>query len=289
MRSATRFGIVWLGLGLCLIGGGGTARGAGDDDSSGTAFAKTGCIVQARRTVVVGSQASGVIVRMPVEEQDTVRTGQLIAQLDDRIATLVVERLRLAVAEDHAIDEAQIRLDQARDDFETAKKLKGRISEAEYRSTERKFKLAQVVLNSAKLQKALSKIELQQAEKRLSERRVLAPIDGIVLTKHREVGESVDDDSHTPVVTLIDVSRLRAELLLPVGRIVDIRLGQRATVVCDVFPDRTIEGKVVFIEPVIHPEVDEFRVKVEFTDPTPDADSRVRPGMKATVKILKGA
>ena len=90
-----------------------------------------GCIIYPLREVVVSSQASGIIVEMPVEEQEAVEAGQLIARLDDRAVALAVDRLQLAVSEEHTLREAEIRLEQALDDFEAAKKLKGTISESE--------------------------------------------------------------------------------------------------------------------------------------------------------------
>lgn len=289
-----RIGFAVWGVLVCLLRCGAPAHGYGrfaagrggatTDEEAGVVFQRQNAIIYPRRTVVLSSQASGVIVKMPVEEQDIISAGQPIAQLDDTEARLSVERLRLAVAEEHSVGEAQIRLDQARDDFEAARKLRESktISPSDFRSAERKYKLAQVIVDRARYQKALTRIDLKRAEKQLADRRIVAPLDGVVLKKHREVGESVDADAQTPVVTLIDVSRLRAEVLTPVEKIADMRLGQPATVVCNIFPQRTIQATVVFIEPVVHPEVDQFKIKVEFTDPT----KQVHPGMRATVRIL---
>ena len=256
---------------------------ADNPQSSGVLFYRPGCIIFARRQVTVGSQASGRIVKMPVEEQDAVKAGQLIAQLDDTAARFVVDRLRAAVDETNSESEAKIRLDQAKDDYDAAKKLAGTLSVSEVRKAERNFAIAALLLQRVAYEKSLARIDLQAAEKRLADMTIRAPIDAVVLLKHREAGESVDADTHTPVVTLIDLSALRAEVLVPADKYKAVRLGQRGAVTCDIFPDRTLDGRVVFIEPIVSPAVDQFKVKVEFTDPL----GQVRPGMRATVKILE--
>jgi membrane fusion protein (multidrug efflux system) len=218
---------------------------------------------------------------MAVEEGDLVKAGQEIARLDETAAKLTVERLRLALEDNSAMTEAEVGLAQAQDDLEAAKALAETISASERRTVERRFELARVKVDRAKYQKADTEVQLKMAEKQLADRRIRAPIDGVVVTKHREAGESVDADTHTPVVTLIDVSRLRAEVVMPVEKYTAIHLDQRATITCDALPDRRLEGKVVFIEPVVRAEADQFKVKVEFVDPS----GQTRPGMRATVRI----
>jgi RND family efflux transporter MFP subunit len=244
-------------------------------------FEQPNCIIHARRQVTVGAQASGIIARIPVEEQDRVRQGQMLAQLDDTAVRLMVDRLQAVVAETQSESEARIRLEQAKDDFESAKRLAGTVAAAEVRSAERRFLLAQVFVDRVKYEKVLAQFDLRQAQKRLDDMTLRAPIDGVVLTRHREVGESVEADTHTPVVTLIDVSTLRAEALVPAAKVTAVRLGQRAAVTCDLFPQRPLEGRLVFIEPIVRADVDRFMVKVEFTDPA----GQVRPGMRATVRV----
>jgi len=246
------------------------------------AFQKDGCIVYALRQVTVSTQATGVIVAMPVEEGDAVKAGQLLAQLDDTIARLNRDRLTLMAEEGYTLEEARIREDQAKEDYETAQKLAGVVRGADVRAAWRKYELAKVLVKGIGYQKALTRVDLDKADKQLDDHRICAPIDGVVVTKHRERGESVDADTQTPIVTLIDVSRLRAEALIPVERITSLRWDQRATVTCEVFPERTFEGRVAFIGPVVYAEVNQFKVKVEFADPS----GAVRPGMRATVRIL---
>jgi len=276
---------VALALAVGLLAGGSPAPARPGDKTPAVVHEDTGCIIYPLREVVVSSQASGVIDKMPVDEQDVVKAGDLIAQLDDTLARLTVKRLRLIVKEEHSLNEAKIRLDQAREDYNRDKRLyaKGALAPAVFQATERKYELARVIVRRVGYQKSLAEIELKQAEKRLENHRICAPIDGVVLTKHREKGESVDHDTQTPVVTLIDVSRLRAKIMVPVAKTVAVRLNQSATVTCDVFPDKPLRGRVAVIRPVVAAGVNRFEVKVEFTDPS----GQVRPGMRATVKILQ--
>jgi len=266
----------------CLLAVQSPAPEASHTETADTVFHKVGCIIYPLRKVTVSTQATGVIVEMPVEEGDVVKAKQLIAQLDDTLAGFSRDRLKLMAEEGHSLKEAKIRQEQAKEDYETAQKLAGHVRAAEVRAAARKYRLAQAIVEAVGHRKNLVDIELKQAQKRLEDHRICSPIDGVVMTKHRERGESVDADAQTPLVTLIDVSKLRAEVLMPVDRITAVRRDQRATVTCEVFPERTIEGRVVLIEPVVHPEVSKFKVKVEFTDPT----GTIRPGMRAAVTIL---
>lgn len=254
----------------------------GKADTREAVHEETGCIISPLREVVVSSQVSGVIVELPVDEQDRVRAGQILARLDDTLARLTVERLRLVASEKHSLAEARIRLEQAQADYQRDSTLyaKGALASADFEASRRKFELAQVVLQRVQYQKALAAIELKQAEKRLAQHTIRAPIDAVVLTRHRQVGEAVDADAQTPIFTLIDVSRLRARTMVPVEKIERIHLGQRATITPEVIPV-TLEGKVAVIRPMVSAKVNRFEVKVEFRDPT----GRVRPGMRATVRI----
>ena len=274
-----------MALAVGLLAGGSPAPAGPGNKTPAVVHEDTGCIVYPLREVVVSSQASGVIDKMPVDEQDVVKAGDLIAQLDHTLARLTVERLRLIVREQHSLNEGTIRLEQAKEDYDRDKGLlaKGAIAPAVFQATERKYRLAQVIVRRVGYQKSLAEIELKQAEKRLQNHRICAPIDGVVLTKHREKGEAVDQDTQTPVVTLIDVSRLRAKIMVPVAKTESVRLNQPATVTCDVFPDKPLRGRVAVIRPVVAATVNKFEVKVDFADPS----GQVRPGMRATVTILQ--
>ena len=214
-----------------------------------------------------------------------VRAGQILARLDDTLARLTVERLRLVANEKHSLAEARIRLEQAQADYQRDSTLyaKGALASAELEASRRKFKLAEVILQRVQYQRALAAIELKQAEKRLADHTIRAPIDGIVLTRHRETGEAVDADTQTPLFTLIDVSRLRVKTMVPVEKVEQVHLGQPATVTPEVFPDLTVPGRVAVIRPMVSAKVNRFEVKVEFADP----GGRIRPGMRATVRILR--
>lgn len=222
---------------------------------------------------------AGILSERPVDEGDVVRSGELIAALDERQV-----RARLAQAE-AALARARADLRHLSSLAQRSRKLfaDGAIAEEERDHDVTAAEVAHARLAEAEAGVAAAHVTLEDT-------RVFSPIDGVVTRKHAEVGETVA--AGRAVVTLTNLSRPWVRVYIPETQIGRVRLGDVADIVIDTFPGRAFEGRVTYIaaEAEFTPknvQTQEERVKLVFgVDVTADnPDGVLKPGMPADVSI----
>jgi HlyD family secretion protein len=167
--------------------------------------------------ITVSAEVSGLLVELPVVEQQTVRRGQLVARLrsDDLEAGLDEERARLAEVE------AEIRL------AETEKARSEQLLSKQVDTAARRDRAVRdLEVGLARRETARAAVARLEAE--IAKRRVVAPIDGVVLTRPADPGETLE--ARAPIATLADLSRVRIEAEIDEFDAGRIRLGQTVTV-----------------------------------------------------------
>ena len=212
----------------------------------------------------VGPKIAGRIIEVTVREGDTVKAGDVIAVLDDaqvrareEAATAMVRQgeARLAAVEAQ-LAQAEASHAQARWDRDAFAELFRRqlIAEQQARQAENneKTQAAAVVAATRQVTAAqadLDRMRAQLAEARAdrSDLRILAPFDGTVATRTAEPGEVVN--AGTPIITLIDLSRVYLRGFVPEGQIGRVRVGQPARVYLDSAPTTPIDAIVMRIDP----------------------------------------
>jgi len=222
----------------------------------------------------VGSRISGVVHRLFVRVGDTVREGQLLAELDDR--DLVAQRDQARAA----LDVTEANLDYARADLERKRQLSSAALLADS-----DLDLAQRAFAVAARQAAGAKANLSFAATQLAYARIFAPISGVVASVATQEGETVAASFAAPTfVTLIDLSRLEVWAYVDETDIGRIHTGQRASFTVDTYGDEAFDGVVTAIYPKaeVRDNVVDYVVVVRFDPPR----GRVlRPDMTTTVRI----
>ena len=220
-----------------------------------TAFVETHARLEAERWVDIIARTTGLVKQIAVEEGDRVSAGQVLARLDQ-------EEMKLRVRQ------VEVALQQARATFERTKALFDRqlVSEEEY--------------DAAKHQVQDIEVGLEEAKFDLSHTTIRAPLTGLVMRRTTEVGRLVRVNDQ--VFSMADVEPLLARIHIPEKRMRQVRVGQRAQLSVDSFPDRIFEAVVRMINPGVDPQSGTVKVTIE----VPPHGARLKPGMFASVRII---
>ena len=269
------------------------------------------------RQVSVGSQVSGQIVEMFADFNTEVKSGQLIARIDPqsfeykvRQAGADLEAARAAVVNAQAnvvaamasVSKAQLDADNARRDlarkqdllaqafispaeFDTARNLAGTLGEA--------LKVTQAQLDVAKAQVASAQAAVKQREAALAQAKVdlehtqiRSPVDGIVIKRSVDVGQTVAASLQAPELFIIarNLSDMQVEAAIDEADVARVHPGQRVTFTLDAVPGRTLGGRVEQVRKaaVSAQNVVTYTVIIPFDNP----GNALLPGMTANVRIV---
>jgi len=256
-------------------------------------------------TVEVGSQLSGQIEALNVDFNDEVTAGQELARLDPQTyatrvreaeASLEVARAQVTVSQAN-VQRARAELTAAERAFDRAVSLRerGTFSEAQYDNVETTFRSAQagVLVAEANLRNARAGLQqreasLESAGVDLERTFIRSPIDGVVIDRRIDVGQTVAASLNAPILFLIaqDLSRVQIEAQIDEADIGDITNGQTVTFDVDAFPGVQFDGVVtqVRLAALEEQNVVTYTVVIEADNPR----QRLLPGMTANVSIVTG-
>ena len=246
----------------------------GDLSSSVSA---TGAL-SALTTVQVGTQVSGQIARIYVDFNDQVKKGQLLARIDP---TLQEQTVRDAQA---SLERAQAELQNAQREYDRNKQLYDAkvLTQVEFQTSEYNATVARAGAKSAQ-------VALDRARQNLSYTRIYAPIDGVVVERNVDVGQTVAASLSAPQLFLIanDLSRMQILASVDEGDIGLIKEGQPVRFSVQTYPNETFSGAVkqVRLQSTTQENVVNYTVVVEVTN----RDNKLLPGMTATVDFQTGA
>lgn len=225
--------------------------------------------------VEVGTQVSGVVEKVYVDFNSVVKKGQLIAELDKT-------NLKAAVAE------ATTNLSTAQNELDYLQLLFDR-KEALYKgnnSPKADYEEALYKLNAAKNTISQRKSELSRAQTNLGFANIYSPINGVVLSKDVNVGQTVAASFSTPTLFTIaqDLSKMQLEADVDEADVGGVKEGQRVTFTVDAFPDETFSGEVtqLRLNPTTTSSVVTYTVVIRADNP----DLKLLPGLTATVSIF---
>ncbi len=231
--------------------------------------------VNAVKTVLVGTQVSGVISKIFVDYNDVVKAGQIIALLDTR--SLQVS-LNEALAN---LSKSQAQLDQIKADFDRNQALleKGLISKSDFDLQTANYKAAENTVKAAEG-------ELQKARINLDLATIRAPISGIVISRAVDVGQTVAASFSTPTLFTIanDLKKMQLQANVDEADIGQIQTGQSVFFSVDAYPDQTFTGVVqqIRLQPITTNNVVSYAVMIE----APNEDLKLVPGMNADISII---
>ena len=243
---------------------------------AGTVLTGSGYVITKHKYIVIGTKILGQIVAEPIEEGQRVKVGDLLAQIDDRDYQA---QLKQAYA-DRDLAAANLVLKRARVERMRALYAQGVQSKDSLDDAENQLAVAQ-----ADLKKSDGEIEF--AKFNVSQTVITSPINGVVLQKYREVGDTINyggliqaGGGATDIAQLADLSDLRCEVDINESDIAKVTMGTPATVIPDAYPDDSFPAQVV----KIYPEADRQKgtVKVEVKILQPDLKI-IKPEMSAKV------
>jgi HlyD family secretion protein len=225
-------------------------------------------------TVNVGSQASGIIAKLYADFNSAVKKGQLLAELDPTPFLQTVEQRRADLEKSKVeLRNAEISLTRAKNLFK------------QQLLAESDLDAAQTNRDAAAASVEQSQAALKQAETNLSYPRITSPIDGVVVTRSYDVGQTVAASFQAPVLFSIaqDLTKMQVLTNIDEADVGRIRVGQVATFTVDAFPDVTFKGTVsqVRLSPQIVQNVVTYPVMLD----VPNLDLRLKPGMTANVLV----
>ncbi len=228
--------------------------------------------LQAIKSVQVGTQVSGQISQISVDFNDHVHKGQLLARIDP---TLLQQQVRSAEAN---LDRATAALEQNRQEFQRDTVLYARkvLSESDYETARYNYAVARAELQSAR-------ISLAQARRNLAYTEITSPIDGVVIERDVDVGQTVAANFSAPQLFLLaeDLSKLEIIAAVDESDIGQIKQDQNVSFTVQSYPDRTFAGRVrqVRLQSTTTSNVVTYNVVVSVENP----GGLLLPGMTATV------
>lgn len=244
--------------------------------------------LQATVTVQIGAQVSGRIQKLNADFNSTVKKGQLIAKLDPQLFQAAVEQANanfLSAKANLAKAEAQKKdaeLVLARTKALAEQSL---ASAADLQTAETGVAVANASTDVAKASLAQSSAALHQAQVNLSYTDIFSPIDGTVISRAVDVGQTVASSLQAPVLFTIaeDLRKMQVHTSVAEGDVGRLSPDMDATFTVDAFPGQTFKGKVGQIRNA--PQTLQNVVTYDAVIDVDNADLRLRPGMTATVTI----
>lgn len=245
--------------------------------------------LQATVTVQVGAQVSGRIAKLDVDYNSTVKKGQLIAKLDPQLFVAAVEQGKA----NHVAAKANVvRAEaQAKDAELTYKRVKSLFdnalaSGAELQTAETNVSVANAQIEVAKASLEQATAALNQARVNLSYTDIYSPIDGTVISRNVDVGQTVAASLQAPVLFTIaeDLRKMQVHTSVAEGDVGRLLPGMDATFTVDAFPGQRFKGKVGQIRNAA--QTVQNVVTYDAVIDVDNADLRLRPGMTATVTIV---
>ncbi|MEO8069978.1 MAG: efflux RND transporter periplasmic adaptor subunit [Acidobacteriota bacterium] len=244
--------------------------------------------VEPMNTVTVGSQVSGVISWLGADFNTVVKKGSVLARLDPSLlqASRDQERANLskvkADVQQRTMDLADARMKETRASTLAAG---GLLSASDLESATLAVHAAETALESSRAQVVQAEASLNQAQVNLDHSTITAPIDGIVLQRSVDVGQTVAASLSSPTIFLIaaDLTEMRVNASVDEGDISHIREGQPVRVKVDAYPNESFAGVVsqVRLQPVVVSNVTSYPAIIDVDN----TELKLKPGMTASVSI----
>ena len=239
-----------------------------------TSITATGTI-EPVTSVTVGTQVSGIVSELYVDYNSVVKKGQVIAELDK---TNLISELNTSKAN---LSSAQSTLNYEQANYNRYKTLydKGLVSADEYES-------ARLSYDKARQQVNTSRESVQKAQTNLGYATITSPIDGVVLSKSVEEGQTVAASFNTPELFTIaqDLTDMRVIANIDEADIGGVKEGQHVTFTVDAFPEDSFEGSVTQVRQQATTESNVVTYEVVIS--APNNDLKLKPGLTANVTIF---
>lgn len=231
--------------------------------------------VNALKSVLVGTQVSGVISKIYVDFNDNVKQGQVIAQLDTRTLKVSLDEAKANLLKAQAQLE-QIKAEHDRNQFLYDENL---ISKNDFDVQTSNLKAAETTVQSAEGEVSKANINLDLAT-------ITAPISGVIILRNVEVGQTVAASFSTPTLFTIanDLKKMQLQANVDEADIGLINIGQNVFFNVDAYPDLNFYGVVqqLRMNPITQNNVVSYAVMID----APNEELKLLPGMNSNISIV---
>ena len=244
--------------------------------------------LQAVTTVQVGTQVSGTIQELNADFNSLVRKGQVLARLDPSLIQSQIEQARANLIRAEAdLERLRVALDDARTKLTRARELseKKLIAQTELEAAEVAVRSAEAQLRSQQAGVTQSQASLKQNEVNLAHTVIESPIDGLVISRNVDVGQTVAASMSAPTLFVLaaDLTKMQVLASLDESDVGRIRPGQLVHFRVDAFPTEEFTGNVtqVRLQPTTVQNVVTYQTVID----VPNPGLKLKPGMTANVNI----
>jgi HlyD family secretion protein len=244
--------------------------------------------LQAVTTVAVGSQVSGTISSLHADFNSRVRKGQVLARLEPSLFQTQVEQAEATVQRLQAdVERAVVEVEDAAAKLRRAEQLSTQqlIAASDLDTARTTARQAEAALKSARAQVAQARAAVNQSRVNLGHATITAPVDGIVVSRNVDVGQTVAASMQAPTLFVLaeDLARMQVNASVDESDIGQIQPGQQVTFQVDAYPDQVFTGSVrqVRLDPVVEQNVVSYVTVID----VPNPELKLKPGMTANVSV----
>lgn len=242
-------------------------------------------------TVQVGTQVSGTIQGLFVDFNSPVKKGEVIAQIDPALFNAEVEQTRgNFLAAQANLVKARATAADAKRTMERNRQLvkDGVVSQGDFDTAETRYDESVAAVRAAEATVVQTRGALARAETNLKNATIRSPVDGVVISRSVDVGQTVAASFQTPTLFTIaqDLTRMQIETSVDEADISRVRVGQPVTFTVDAYPDTPFSARVAQVRnaPVVTQNVVTYVVVITVANP----ELKLKPGMTANVAIEVG-
>ena len=244
--------------------------------------------LNALNVVQIGTQVSGTIKEIYVDFNSPVRAGQLIALIDPSVLQLTLKESEASLSAYQAsVQSAKALLTDSERNYARTKELFNQklISKSEVDTSAADVSMKRASLQEAKSRVAQARAAVERARTNLNYTKITSPINGVVIDRQVDAGQTVAASLQTPTLFKIaeDLTKMQIETKVDEADIGTVAEGQNVTFKVDAFPDETFYGKIkqVRVSPESSNNVVTYKVIIHFDN----SELKLKPGMTANVSI----
>ena len=240
-------------------------------------------------TVQVGSQISGRVQWLGADFNTVVHRGQVVARIDSSLYQAALEQARARVVSaqaNHQLAEAQLVNTRLQTERNRVLRRQNLVAQSTLDESETALRVAEAQLRASIGQEADARATLRQAEINLAYTTISAPIDGVVISRNVDVGQTVAATLQSPTLFLIaqDLRRMQVDTNLAEADVGRVAAGMKATFTVDAYPAETFRGTIREIRnaPQTLQNVVTYDAVIDVDNP----DLKLKPGMTANVTVV---
>jgi HlyD family secretion protein len=244
--------------------------------------------LQAVTTVQVGTQVSGTISQLNADFNSLVKKGQVLARLDPSLFQTQIEQARANLVRSQAdLERQKVALEDANTKLKRAKELSDRqlLPRSELDAADVAARAAEAQLKSSEAQITQAQASLNQNQVNLEHTVIEAPIDGLVISRNVDVGQTVAASMQAPTLYVLaaDLTKMQVVANLDESDVGRIRPGQVVTFRVDAYPNEMFRGTVsqVRLNPIVQQNVVTYATVID----VPNNELKLKPGMTANVNV----